>query len=239
MAEFPLGAGRYRIGVTARLSALMAALLALALMIGAVSLPANAEPPPSPEESAGRANLAKLVVAEAHSMEGYSRTRFRHWVKKFGTCDTREVVLMRDGEGVDTDDQCRTVAGSWYSVYDDQVMDSASRVDIDHMVPLANGWRSGADLWDDARRMEFANDLEHAQLLAVSARSNRSKADKGPEFWKPPYQDYWCTYALHWIDVKFVWSLAVTAAEQGALNEMLDTCTDEEVPPPEPEPPTP
>lgn len=213
-----------------------ASLVVILITLGVLGVPGHSEPPPSPEEAQARVHLAQLVVAEPHPMEGYSRARFRHWIRKFGTCDTREVVLMRDGEGVDTDEQCRTVAGRWYSQYDDQMVDSASRVDIDHMVPLANGWRSGADLWDDARRSEFANDLEHAQLLAVSARSNRSKADKGPEVWKPPYQGYWCTYALHWIDVKFIWRLAMTALEQTALSEMLNSCGEEQAPAPEPTP---
>jgi len=32
------------------------------------------------------------------------------------------------------------------------------RVDIDHVVPLGNAWRSGARRWTEARRRAFAND---------------------------------------------------------------------------------
>lgn len=49
------------------------------------------------------------------------------------------------------------------------------------MVPLANAWRSGASAWTAGRRKEFANDLTRPQLVAVSAATNRSKGDQGPD----------------------------------------------------------
>ena len=45
-------------------------------------------------------------------------------------------------------------------------LNSASDVDIDHVVPLAEAWRSGADSWTTDRRRAFANDLGGPQLLA-------------------------------------------------------------------------
>ncbi|GAA2119356.1 HNH endonuclease family protein [Kitasatospora saccharophila] len=179
------------------------------------------EPPPAGQV---RAELDQLVVEAPHSMDGYSRAKFPHWAIQWGTCDTREVVLARDGAGVVQDGQCRAVAGEWVSVYDDKVLDAASKVDIDHMVPLAAAWRSGADGWDTAKRKAFANDLQHSQLVAVSAASNRSKADKSPDAWRPPALGYWCTYARAWTDIKHVYGLSVTGPEKAALNEMLDTC---------------
>jgi hypothetical protein len=43
--------------------------------------------------------------------------------------------------------------------------------------PLAEAWKSGANTWTTARREEFANNLQIAQLIEVSASSNRSKGD--------------------------------------------------------------
>jgi hypothetical protein len=99
---------------------------------------------------------------------------------------TREVVLQRDGQDVVTDDQLRAVAGTWTSPYDGKAFTDSKLLDIEHMVPLANAWRSGADLWDTSTRKAFANDLAHSQLVAVSAASNRSKGDQSPDQWKPP-----------------------------------------------------
>ncbi|GAA1234195.1 hypothetical protein GCM10009665_25570 [Kitasatospora nipponensis] len=51
-------------------------------------------------------------------------------------------VLQRDGQDVVTDNQCRAVSGTWTSPYDGKVFTSAGQLDVDHMVPLANAWRS-------------------------------------------------------------------------------------------------
>ena len=42
--------------------------------------------------------------------------------------------------------------------------------------------------------------------------------------WKPPLEDYWCTYARMWIRDKPTWGLSVTSAGQAALTDMLDRC---------------
>jgi hypothetical protein len=104
------------------------------------------------------------------------------------------------------------------------VLDSPTKVDIDHMVPLANAWRSGAAAWTTDRREQFANDLKDPQLVAVSASSNRSKGDQDPSTWKPKEPGAWCEYATKWIAVKAVWKLTVTTAEKSALNDMLEKC---------------
>jgi hypothetical protein len=167
--------------------------------------------------------LGQLVVAKAGSMKGYSRARFPHWRDAGKNCDVRDTVLKRDGESIKLSG-CNVVGGRWYSEYDKRSFTDPSDLDIDHMVPLAAAWRSGADKWDDDRRGDFANDLTRPQLLAVSASSNRAKGDQDPSQWKPPNRDYWCTYAQSWIAVKSYWRLSVTTAEKAALTDMLDTC---------------
>ncbi|MFJ5548717.1 HNH endonuclease family protein [Streptomyces sp. NPDC093225] len=169
--------------------------------------------------------LAGLTVAEQHGMKGYSRARFKHWISQGESCDTRETVLERDGTGVKRDTECKATSGTWVSVYDNKTVTDAGKLDIDHMVPLANAWRSGADTWDDARRSAFANDLVRPQLLAVSAATNRAKGDQGPDEWQPPAATYWCTYATAWTNVKSHYGLTVTAAEKDKLTAMLKTCT--------------
>ncbi|MEW1655082.1 HNH endonuclease family protein [Streptomyces sp. NPDC093707] len=185
---------------------------------GPLKLP---EPPPV---GVVRTELAGLHVAPPHSMNGYSRAKFPHWIKQHGECDTREVVLARDGEDVKQDEKCRAISGTWFSEYDAKVLTQAKQLDIDHVVPLANAWRSGADQWTTPERRTFANDLVHSQLIAVSAPSNRQKGDKSPDKWAPPRHAYWCTYARAWTDVKHVYHLNVTEPEKVKLREMLDTC---------------
>lgn len=178
------------------------------------------EPPPA---DVVRKELGELNVAAPHPMTGYSRAKFPHWITQYGKCDTREVVLKRDGQDVVQDDQCRAVSGTWISAYDGKVLSTAGQVDIDHIDPLADAWRSGADLWTTNERRAFANDLVRPQLIAVSASSNRQKGDQSPDKWRPQ-RSYWCTYARAWTDVKYAYHLNITAPEKAALSEMLETC---------------
>ncbi|GAV38200.1 hypothetical protein Saa2_01079 [Streptomyces acidiscabies] len=113
------------------------------------------------------------------------------------------------------------MSGTWASPYDDKVLTTASQADIDHMVPLAAAWRSGADTWTTERRRAFANDLEHSQLIAVSAASNRAKGDKTPDAWRPPSTAYWCIYSRAWTHIKSLYGLTVTSPEKTAIGEML------------------
>ena len=173
--------------------------------------------------AAAQTLLAGLTVGDAHSMTSYSRERFPHWRSAGTNCDVRDTVLKRDGKNVKLDG-CNVTGGTWMSWYDGQTLSDPLKVDIDHMVPLANAWRSGADKWTDPQRSDFANDLDRPQLFAVSASSNRAKGDQDPSLWKPPSQDAWCTYAQDWITVKAHYKLSITAKEKDALASMLKSC---------------
>ncbi|MFJ7209476.1 DUF1524 domain-containing protein [Streptomyces sp. NPDC098789] len=198
--------------------------LAAAPAAAATAVVVRGDLPEAPSAAVARAELMELVVEAPHPMAGYSRARFPHWAQQGERCDTREVVLARDGQDVQRDSECRAVSGTWVSPYDDRVLTAASQVDIDHIVPLANAWRSGVDLWDTPTRKAFANDLQGPQLLAVSAASNRSKGDQSPDQWSPPSRAYWCTYSRAWTHIKYTYQLAVTEPERDQLNTMLDTC---------------
>lgn len=170
------------------------------------------------------AQLGALTVAPEGKMAGYSRDRFPHWSSQGNSCDTRELVLQRQGADVRADDDCKATSGTWTSPYDGVVVTDAGDLDIDHTVALAEAWRSGADKWSDAQREKFANDLGGLQLIAVTASSNRSKGDQDAAKWKPPVKAYWCTYARAVVSVKTLYALTVDEAERDALGEMLKTC---------------
>jgi hypothetical protein len=185
---------------------------------------ASALPPKPPAPAKARTALAHLTVHASLSMTGYSRTKFRHWISQGNGCDTRNRVLIRDGTNVQVGSGCSILSGRWTSFYDGLRFTSATRLDIDHVVPLANAWISGARRWGAQRRQDFANDLTDSQLIAVSASSNRSKGDSGPDAWKPPRRAAWCLYSRWWVQVKAHWKLTVTRPERDALRTMLATC---------------
>ena len=181
---------------------------------------------PAQSQSSALAQLADLKVAPWASMAGYKRDRFADWASQGDGCNTRDVVLKRDGTSVKVGDDCKITSGRWVSAYDGAAVTDPQELDIDHMVPLANAWRTGAAEWTAKDRAEFANDLARPQLLAVTASSNRSKGDQDPSQWQPPNEQFWCTYAKDWVAVKAHWRLWVTEAEKDALTSMLELCSD-------------
>ncbi|KAG6010534.1 hypothetical protein E4U21_005885 [Claviceps maximensis] len=187
----------------------------------AISIPAS---PGVPSTSTARSLLNGLETASSGSGDGYYRFKFPTWETIEGTCNTREFVLKRDGSDVVTNGDCVAESGQWVSPYDGLTFDEAHELDIDHMVPLKNAWISGASSWTTEQRRAFANDITRPQLWAVSAHSNRAKSDESPDEWKPPLQEFWCTYSKSWIQVKSHYGLTITDDEKDALSTMLDTC---------------
>jgi hypothetical protein len=200
-----------------------AALAAVLALGGAGCVPQPPAPAPIVDPAASRRQLDDLKVARPASMRGYERELFPHWATTGENCDVRDSVLRRDGHEIRLRG-CNVVGGRWLSPYDGLTVASVSAVDIDHMVPLGNAWRSGASRWTQQRRAAFANDLVRPQLMAVTRASNRSKGDRDPAEWKPPSRTYWCRYAQDWIAVKHHWRLTVIAGEKIALIRMLETC---------------
>ncbi|GIF78601.1 HNH endonuclease family protein [Asanoa siamensis] len=205
--------------------------VAAATIAGAVAVatltavPAHATPPGIPSKAGAQSQLNALTVQAEGSTSGYSRDLFPHWVTVSGACNTRETVLRRDGSNVVVNSSCAATSGSWYSPYDGATWSNAADVDIDHVVPLAEAWRSGANSWTTARRQSFANDLSRPQLIAVTDNVNQAKGDQDPSTWQPSRTAYRCTYAKMWIASKHYWGLRLQSSEKSALQSALNTCS--------------
>lgn len=75
-----------------------------------------------------------------------------------------------------------------------------------------------------------ANDLTaERSLVAVTAKTNRSKADKDPAQWMPPAQSATCTYLVDWTATKLRWNLSADATEQAALLDLAEPCAESTV----------
>ncbi|MEU6917176.1 HNH endonuclease family protein [Streptomyces olindensis] len=201
-----------------------AAATALISSVALFNAPTASAALPTPVSGAtARSYLATLTVA-TEDRTGYNRDLFPHWITQSGTCNTREVVLKRDGTNVVQDSSCAATSGSWYSPYDGATWSAASDVDIDHLVPLAEAWDSGADSWTTSRRQSFANDLTRPQLIAVTDNVNQAKGDQDPATWMPSRTAYRCTYVRAWVQVKYYYDLSVDPAEKSALQNYLASC---------------
>lgn len=175
-----------------------------------------------------RTAVRQLAVAAEDNI-GYDRDRyFGDWIDADGDCqNTRHEVLIAESQVPPTLSarRCTVTAGAWRSFYDGRLYTSPSQVDVDHLVPLAEAWGSGARSWTQARRVAFANDLGVAYALnAMPGALNSAKAARGPESWMPPVNR--CRYVEIWTAVKHRWRLRVDPAERAALVGFADACPD-------------
>ncbi|GAB2891932.1 HNH endonuclease family protein [Streptomyces mayteni] len=206
----------------------LAAFPALALW---PATPATAAVPAGPGETV-QAPLAELIAAlpvRDESRDGYRRENFKHWTDtdKNG-CNARNDVLLEEAiVAPEVTGRCTITAdtGQWWSWYDETTVTGKSGIDIDHMVPLAEAWDSGASTWTAAEREAYANDLNDPRaLVAVSGRSNRSKSDQDPAEWMPPAPSATCQYIADWVAIKTRYGLAVDPVELAAINETAAGC---------------
>jgi hypothetical protein len=157
---------------------------------------------------------------------GYSRDLFHLWIDADGDgCNTRAEVLISEAEDPPTiGSGCSLSGGRWYSYYDGVSQTSSSALDIDHLVPLAEAWDSGARSWSASRREAYANDLGDSHtLVGVTASLNRSKGDQDVAEWLPPINH--CRYIKDWVTAKVRWGLSQDSAEKSALQSVAAGCT--------------
>ena len=201
---------RARVGVAAVFSILVSGLVAIQ--------------PAAASETIAADVPGLLRVAEETSAPSYERNRFEHWIDADGDgCNTRfEVLIEESTTPVSLSSPCLLSGGTWLSVYDGKTTTTSGEIEIDHVVALAEAWRSGASSWTDAQRRAFANDLDVPYaLVAVSSSSNQSKSDRDPAKWMPTNTAYQCEYATAWALMKYRWSLAVDSTELSALQSIL------------------
>lgn len=194
-------------------------------------------PRPPPTAADARRELAGLTTLDRwpRGLAAYRRAAFgERWRDLDGNgCDQRDDVLLRDAvrarvrpQGTCDHD---VVAGTWHDPYTGRRLvltdlkdpGQAEAIQIDHVVPLAEAWRSGASAWSARRRERYANDLDG--LLSVDGPTNTVKGADDPADWRPRAA-FGCAYARRWIDTKRRWSLGVDAAERSALEQMLAAC---------------
>jgi hypothetical protein len=173
--------------------------------------------------------LDGLVVATVDpALPDYRRAAFGDgWRYDPSTgCNIRELVLITESRTPpQMGERCRPLTGDWVSSYDGVATTDPADLEIDHLVPLAEAWRTGAASWTAERRAAFANDLDDpGTLAAVTSRSNRSKGDSAPDRWLPHDPEGRCPYVQAWVRVKARWGLRVAPAEKAVLVQVLAGC---------------
>ncbi|MET8003501.1 HNH endonuclease family protein [Nonomuraea glycinis] len=193
------------------------------------TLPGLAPVTTGPDKKAARALIKDLRVAARGSSAGYRRTRYGgNWADSApgvpyarNGCRTRDDLLARDGRNVRyrKGSTCEVIAMDLPDPYTGRMIDwrksDADEVQVDHVVPLAYGWRMGARRWRMTKRLDFANDP--LNLLPVLGRANEQKDAAGPSDWLPPQRRIRCAYVTRFAQVAKKYALPVTRADRKAM----------------------
>jgi Protein of unknown function (DUF1524) len=208
------------------------ALAVVALLLAGERLPASETTPRPPWATRAVKLLAALPIEPPASMAGYSRERFGSpWddIDDNG-CDTRNDILRLDLRHVRfaADSTCVIARGALNDPYTGRRITfvrgvgTSSAVQIDHVVALADAWRTGASKWTAARRLRYANDP--SVLLAVDGPENEAKGDDDASEWLPDNPRFACAYVATQIAIKTEYGLWVTPAEDDAMAATLADC---------------
>jgi hypothetical protein len=207
--------------------------------------PASSSPAGSNAAGSIAAELAAArVVPSRPAVPGYDRGCGRGGACSFGRawsdnhagpgghdgCDTRNNVLARQLTNVTYKAgtrQCVVLSGQLLEPYTGRQVTlrkaEASKLQIDHIYPLARAWDLGAATWSVQRRVDFAND-EADNLLAVDGSANASKSDQGPGEWLPINRSFRCTYVLRYLHAANKYDLAITRADQQSAKTIAPSC---------------
>jgi hypothetical protein len=176
--------------------------------------------------------LGELPVRDRDPL-GYTRDSFgQAWADTDrNSCDTRNDVLRRDlvDEVLKSNTNgCVVLKGTLHDPYTNRTIDferGDGEVEIDHIVSLADAYRSGARSWDQPRRERFAN--SPGNLIATSTATNRDKGDDTADEWQPPNEAFRCRWAGIYVAVKRSNWLSVHELEKQALYDVLSRCPGE------------
>lgn len=188
---------------------------------------------PSKENVDKYKNLLENIKINDNAKVDYNRKEWKHWTYRDRSCwNVREETLYLDAEKgsqelldktknptKDVKQACYIVGGKWIDPYSGETITDPKKIDIDHLVPLGYAARHGGNDWSAKEKETFANDKE--VLISVSARENRSKSDKGPELYIPPYDKYKCEYSLRYIHILSKYKLSMTSGDKSALKETI------------------
>lgn len=171
--------------------------------------------------SGGWLSRDQSVSSGEHTNDEYERSQFgKGWADADRDCrnSRMEALIEKSTSPVRfaSRRQCRVVSGRWISPFTGDVIHYASKMDVDHVVPLKWAWERGAQRWHQQKRERFANDP--VNLLSVELSLNRQKGAQGPDAWIPPSGR--CQYVSRFIRVIKIYGLLPSAMEDQAIESL-------------------
>lgn len=182
--------------------------------------------------------LNNINIVKQYDKVDYNRKDWKHWSavdKKHSCWNTREEVMYNNAvkgslvlldkdkkETTKKSEACSIKSGKWIDSYSGEEIDSPSKIDIDHLVPLKAVAQSGGQKWSKEEKEQYAND--YRVLVVTSSQHNRSKGAKTPSEWMPPDKKFHCDYAKQYTGVVSKYNLNLTKKDKEILQKALESC---------------
>lgn len=153
----------------------------------------------------------------------YHRSCFKHWTDDDRDClNTRHELLQETSLNPIKIENCKVVSGLWFDEYSGKYYSNPKDLEIDHIVPLKEAWRSGANEWTQKEREIFANDMD--AIIPVYFSLNGQKSDRDPSDWLPPLKEYRCEYITRYVYIKQRYVLKKDDKEAQTIKTILREC---------------
>jgi hypothetical protein len=146
---------------------------------------------------------------------------FGEWIDPDRDCRNTRAEMLEARSQVPVTGGCTIKIGRWFDLYTGKCFDSASSVEIDHLIPVAEAYRSGAWAWSQEQRVSFYNDT--SLLVIASSSANSKKSDKDPSRWLPPDSAYHLEYIKRWARGKRKYGLSSDPIERNFLANYLSS----------------
>lgn len=190
---------------------------------------------PSGQLAQARKLIERVRTAGRGPKTGYDRDEFGSawtdsakgvaWARN--GCDTRDDILHRDLTHITVRSGthgCVVTHGTYpvepytgkKATFDKE---QATALQIDHVIALSLSWQMGSAHWNEAKRVQLANDP--LNLLASNGSLNMSKGDAGPAAWLPPNKKVRCAYSVRAAQVAVKYDLPLPAPDK---QQMLRQC---------------
>lgn len=114
---------------------------------------------------------------------------------------------------------------AWYAPYEDVCYEDEFDVQIEHMVARKEAHVSGMCAEDEGTRLQFSSDLDN--LTLASGPVNQRKSNDDAADWLPDHNECW--YVFRTMNLKRKYDLSIDPAERDALQEVLASCSFDDV----------
>ena len=148
----------------------------------------------------------------------YQTLKRTHLSNNFFHIITNNKQVITNTSIIFTSNKNKTVqSGLWYDYFTDSYITNPKLLQIDHIVPFAEAFRSHTNHWTKKDIKHFFDTNIESGLLAVRSQQNNKKSDNPPNKYLPPNTKFTNIYINMYINTKKHYNLIINNHETNIL----------------------